>query len=228
MRLFSMLLIIAILFMLPAQTIAAPFPIGFSAKAGIGSANYSMGELNDQMGILRQHYDGELVSVDGGFQVYVEGRVWFFNKFAAIIGYEHYWMDTDMGTGDFTLIYKAPADVLVLGGAVNIFKFPELVDINLGARGSFAKTTFETNELTEESNLDEYKKNAYGWDIFAEVTTSFLRPLEVGFMLGYRHLKMDGFEDKHGHPAIFSISDDDVVLDFSGTFFYFTAGVHLW
>ena len=159
MKLFSMLLIIAISFTLPTQTLAGPFPIGFSAKAGIGSAYYSMKELNDQMGILRQHYDGELASVDNGFQVYVEGRVWLFDKFAAIIGYEHYWMDTDMDAGDFNLIYKSPANVLILGGAVNIFEFPKLLDINLGARGSFAKTTLGTNELTEENLLDEYKDN---------------------------------------------------------------------
>ncbi|MBU8920883.1 MAG: hypothetical protein KOO63_03385 [Bacteroidales bacterium] len=228
MRLFFTLLIIAISFAVPAEALADSSPIGFSAKAGIGSAYYSMGELDDQMGQLRQFYDGDLTSVDNGFQVYLEGRVWFFDKFAAIIGYEHYWMDTTMDAGDFNLIYKSPANVLVLGGAVNIFRFPELLDINMGGRGSFSKTTFETNELTEDSRLDEYKKNSYGWDIFAEVNASFLRPVEIGFMLGYRHLKVDGFEDKFGDPAIFSNSDEDVVMDFSGMYYYLTAGIRIW
>ncbi len=218
----------ACLLVLPLSVRAGSIPISISAKGGVGTANFAMDGINDQLSLLRQTYGGNSSALDGGFNVYLEARVWMFGRVAALIGFEHYWAETDLTTPSDSYIFKAPTNVLLLGGAVTVLQFPKLVDINLGARGSFAKVTFGTNEIDVSGNLDEYKNNSYGWDIFAEVNANFLRPVEVGIMVGYRNLTIDGLEDKFGDIAYHVDSGKEVELDYSGTFIYITAGFRLW
>ncbi len=221
-------IVVATMLMTPAVVSAGTMPVGFSAKGGIGVAYVSMNELNSQFSLLRRSLNTDLVSIDNGFQAYIEGRVWFFDRVAAIVGWEHYWIDASIDAGTYALIFKAPTSTILVGGAVKVFGFPEFVDINLGVRGSFSNTIYGSNELLNTAILDEYKNNAYGWDIFAETTTAFLRPVEVGFILGYRNLEISELKNKFDDRAEHSISGKPVVLDFSGAYFYMTAGFRLW
>jgi hypothetical protein len=220
--------IIGALVLTPSAVKADSFPVSFSAKGGIGQGYFSMSELNSQIASMRQYYDANLSELKNGFNVYLEGRIWFFGRFAALAGFEHYWAENTMDTGEFTLTYKAPTSVFLLGGVMTVFTVPKLVDLNIGVRGSLAKAIYGTNEFTESDYVSEYKNNGYGWDIFAEVNTNFIRPVEVGLMLGYRGLKVKDLKNKFDETATFIHSDDSVVLDYSGIFFYLTAGVRLW
>jgi hypothetical protein len=55
--------------------------------------------------------------------------------------------------------------------------------------------------------------------------TNFLSPLQFGIMLGYRGLKIKEFEDRYGDLASFEPSGKVMEIDYSGVFFYVTAGV---
>lgn len=206
---------------------AAGLPIGFEFKGGVGIGYYSMDELGDHIESLRQTVNANFEEVGSDFNVLAEGRVWFFGRIAGLVGYEHFWTEAALATTSATITYKAPADVLCLGGVINIFSFPMLFDINAGVRGTFAKVVYAENEENE-ARLVEYKANDYGWDVFAEVNTNFFRPLEVGFTLGYRNLNVSGFENKFGREPEFSTSGDPVTIGYSGVFFYLTAGIAVW
>ena len=207
---------------------AGKVPVSFSARGGIGQAYVSMGELNDHFSLLRENWGTDLVSIDSGFQVYLEGRVWFYNRVAAVAGWEHYWIEASIDAGTYGLLFKAPTNTLILGAAVKVYEVPDLLDVNLAARGLFGSTVYGSNEFTGNSSLEEYKNNAYGWDFLVETTSTFLRPVEVGFMLGYRSLEISELKNKFDEIAEHSISGDPVVLDFSGVYYYITAGFRLW
>ena len=224
----AIILLIVLFILIPGTLKAVPFPVSFSAKGGIGTGYFSMSKINSQITELRQVYDTNLESIDSGFQVYLDGRVWLFDRIAVIAGFEHYWVEAAMDAAEFTLTYKAPASVYLLGGAVNILKFPNLLDINVGGRGTYTKAIYGSNEFTESSRLLEYKKNSYGWDIFVEATTTFINPVEIGMMLGYRRVSLTDLENKYEEIAVHAVSGDKVALDYSGMFFYITAGVRLW
>jgi hypothetical protein len=209
------------------STASAGLPVGFEAKGGIGIGYYSMSDLNDHLSSLRQTINANAEDVGSDFNVFIEGRVWMFQRVAGLVGYEHYWTEAALNTTSQTLKYTAPADVFYLGGAINIVSVPMLVEINAGVRGTFAKVVYGENEESE-TRLSEYKANDYGWDIFAEVNTNFFKPIEVGFTLGYRNLKVSGFEDKYGHEPVFSTTGEAVAIEYSGMFFYLTAGIALW
>lgn len=211
----------------PVIASAAGFPITFSAKGGFGVGYYSMGELNNHLTQMKQELGTTVSELDNGVNIYFEGRVWILDRVAGIVGYERFWVETSLNVEPTSITYKAPADVYVLGGAVRILTLPEIVDINAGVRGSFAHAIYGTNQDSE-SVLREYKKNDYGWDIFAEANTNFLRPVEVGFILGYRSLSIEGFKDKFQHVVNFTTTGEPVAIDYSGAFFYLTAGVRLW
>jgi hypothetical protein len=100
-----------------------------------------------------------------------------------------------------------------------------ILDINAGLKGSFAKSVYGTDES---GRFVEYKANEYGWDIYGEINTNFMNPVQVGFTLGYRSLKVDGFVNKFGDSVDFSGTGDPVVVNYSGVYFYFTAGVAIW
>jgi len=207
---------------------AGKVPVSFSAKGGIGQAYVSMGAINDHFSLLRENLGTDLVSIDNGFQVYLEGRVWFYNRVAAVAGWEHYWIEASIDAGSYGLLFKAPTNTLLLGAAVKVYEVPDLLDINLAARGLFGSTVYGSNEFTGTSSLEEYKNNSYGWDLLVEATSTFLRPVEVGFMLGYRSLEISDLKNKFDEIAEHSISGDPVVLDFSGVYYYITAGFRLW
>lgn len=207
---------------------AEKVPLSFSARGGIGQAYVSMGALNDHFSLLRENLGTDLVSIDNGFQVCLEGRVWFYNRVAAVAGWEHYWIEASIDAGTYGLLFKAPTNTLFLGAAVKVYEVPDLLDVNLSARGLFGKTVYGSNEFTGNSSLEEYKNNSYGWDFLAEATSTFIRPVEVGFMLGYRSLEISDLKNKFDEIAEHSISGDPVVLDFSGVYYYITAGFRLW
>jgi len=212
---------------LAAGPAAADLPIGFEIKSGIGVGSYSMDDLNDNIALLRKSSNANFRDLTSGFNFFAEGRVWLFGRAAGLAGFEHYWAEVDLPTTAGTFKFKSPADVLCLGGALNVFSFPKFIDINVGARGTFAKVVYGTNEA-DKSFFVEYKANDYGWDVFVETNTNFIRPLQVGFTLGYRSLSIDGFRDKFDREPVFGELDAPVTIDYSGVFFYFTAGIALW
>jgi len=205
---------------------AAAFPLGFEVKGGVGIGYYSMAEFNANVQAVREQYGLEFDDFDSEFNVMLEGRIWMFGRFAATAGYEHLWAEYNMPISSSSYVsYKMPADILSLGGTLHIYRVPKVIDINAGVKGDFIKVVFGTDQ---DGNFTEYKSNEYGWDIYGEINTNFLNPVQVGFTFGYRNLKADNFEDKYGNMPHFIGTGDPVVLDYSGMYFYFTAGVAIW
>ncbi len=227
MRKASAALLAAVLLLSAPAALKAELPLGIEAKAGVGVGYYSMSDFNDNLERLRQAAGTTFENLDNGFNVMVEGRVWFFKRIAGLAGYEHYWSEMTAPGGSTTLTYKSPADVLYLGGAVHLLRLPKLIDVNVGLKGSFADVVYGTDD-TESGRYIEYKSNGYGWDLFAEVNTNFVKPVQVGFTLGYRNLDIDGFEDKFGDAPEFTYSGEEVNIAYSGMYFYFTAGLAVW
>jgi hypothetical protein len=217
-------LVLACSLLLPSA--ASAFPIGFEVKGGVGIGYYSMSEFKDHIQIIRERYGLEFDDPESEFNVMLEGRLWMLERFAATAGYEHLWSDYNMPTGSSDYVsYKMPADVLSLGGTLHIYRIPKVIDFNAGVKGDFIKVVYGTDQ---DGRFTEYKANDYGWDIYGEVNTNFLNPLQVGFTLGYRSLKVDGFEDKFGEAPQFSGTEAPVTVNYSGVYFYFTAGVAIW
>ena len=204
----------------------ADFPVGFEVKGGVGVGYYSMGEFNDNLQAVREQTGITFEDLTSGFNVMLEGRIWMFGRIAATAGYEHFWCDQIMPVSltDY-VTFTMPADLLSLGGTVHIYRVPSVIDINAGLKGTFAKVTYSTDES---GRFTDYKANDYGWDIYAEFNTNFINPVQIGFTLGYRNLKVDGFEDKFGNTAEFIGTGEPVVINYSGMYFYVTAGVAIW
>lgn len=206
---------------------ATAFPLGFEIKGGVGIGYYSMAEFDANVQAVREQYGLEFDDFDNEFNVMLEGRIWMFGRFAASVGYEHLWAEYNMPTGSSSFVsYKMPADILSLGGTLHIYRVPKVIDINAGLAGTFAKVVFGTDQ--DGDRFTEYKANNYGWDIYAEVNTNFLNPVQIGFTLGYRNLKVDGFEDKFGNTPDYIGTEEPVILNYSGMYFYVTAGVAIW
>jgi opacity protein-like surface antigen len=200
--------------------------IGFEVKGGVGIGYYSMSEFVDNIQLVRETFGLEFDDPASEFNVMLEGRIWMFGRFAATTGYEHLWADYNMPVGSGSYVsYAMPADILSLGGTVHIYRIPKVIDFNAGLEGLFGKVTLGTDQP---GRYTEYKSNGYGWDLYGEINSNFLNPVQVGFTLGYRHLKVEDFEDKFGDIAEFMLSGDPFVLDYSGVYFYFTAGVAIW
>jgi hypothetical protein len=226
MRKTAVSILLAAILAIPTSSMA-DLPIGFEAKGGIGMGYYSMDQLNNHLMMIRNSLNANFSDLTNGFNVFIEGRVWTFGRIAGLAGYEHYWAEVLLNTPVGNVTYRSPSDVYYLGGVVNIFKFPLLVDINAGAKGMFAKAIYASNE-EDEDRFEEYKANDYGWDIFAEVNTNFFKPLEVGLTVGYRNMSVGGFENKFGEEPVFTTTGNKVEIEYSGMYFYFTAGVALW
>jgi hypothetical protein len=221
-RLVAMILAGAVL--LPSA--AGAFPLGFEVKGGVGIGYYSLAEFKDHIQAVRQEFGLEFDDPSSEFNVMLDGRLWMLKRFAASVGYEHLWADYNMPTGSSSYVtYKFPADIVSVGGVIHIFRVPKVIDINAGLKGDFVKVTYGTDQ---DGRYTEYKSNGYGWDLYGEINTNFLNPVQVGFTLGYRSLKVDGFEDKFGDSPTFSGTGEPVVIDYSGVYFYFTAGVAIW
>ncbi|MCK4236769.1 MAG: hypothetical protein KAX38_06595 [Candidatus Krumholzibacteria bacterium] len=207
-------------------TPASTGPIGLSVTGGIGTGYYSMKAMNDHINEVRQDLGTALDDLSSGINVSLRGRLWFFERYAVSVGYEHFWGYTETESGDYTVTFKAPADIYSVGGVMNVISFPNLIDLNIGISRCVARSVYGSNMLTM-GMLKEYKAIDSGYELYAEATTNFLRPVEVGFQLGYRGLKVKDLEDKFGDRACFPGSDIKVELDYSGVFFYLTAGIRL-
>ena len=213
-----------ILLLAPAAN--ATFPIGFEAKGGIGIGYYSMSEFNDNLVAVSQATGQSFDELSDGFNVMLEGRVWMIGRIAATAGYEHFWAEKLMAVSASDYItYEMPADIMSLGGTVHIYRVPKVIDCNAGAKGLFCKSVVGTDQS---GTWTEYKGNGYGWDLYGEVNTNFLNPVQVGFTLGYRHCRVEELEDKYGRTPEFIGTDEPIVMDYSGVYFYFTAGVAIW
>jgi hypothetical protein len=204
------------------------FPIGFSASGGIGIAYYAMNDLNNHIHITNQQEKTTIPDLSDGVNFNVQGRVWLFNRFAVTLGYGHYYGDVRSEQSEVVSTIKVPVDVYFVGGAVNILFIDELIDINVGLNRCAAQSTFSIPQMDIE-RVKEFKANDTGYEIFVEAVTNFIRPIEVGFQLGYRRLKVKALEDKFGKipAAYFDTFDSSMELDYSGTFFFITAGVRL-
>lgn len=221
----TLLTIIAMLLLTlaPVQDVFG-FPIGISVHGGLGKGYYSMGELNDNLNELRLELDSNLSDLSNGTNVMVQGRLWFLGRFAVTVGYEHFWGESEIQTVDAMILIKAPANVFSIGGIITPLSIPVFVDLNIGASMSFVSCIYGTNQEYSRI-LEEFKGDDTGYQIYAEAMTNFLDPLRFGLMLGYRGLKIREFEDRYGDLGYFEPSGAVMEIDYSGVFFYLTAGV---
>lgn len=206
---------------------AYPLPIGFALRGGYGIGYYSMAELDDHFAIVNRDYNIRMPELTSGVNVMLQGRLWLFDLLAVSCGFEHFWGKSELESEVIGLVtYKTPANIYSIGGVVKVFDVPRVMDVNLGVNACFAKSTFGDN-LLNPRRLSEYKGNEWGFELFTEAATNFLYPVEVGFQLGYRRLKVKSYEDKFGYTGYFPGTNTTIQADYSGFFFYLTAGIHL-
>lgn len=221
----TVLTIIAVLLLTlaPIQNVFG-FPIGISIHGGLGKGYYSMEELNDNLNELRLDLDANLSDLSNGTNVMLQGRLWFLGRIAVTIGWEHFWGESEIVTTEAPILIKAPANVFSIGGIVTPLSIPDFADFNIGASMSFISCIYGTNQEFSRI-LEEFKGDDTGYQIYAEAMTNFLEPLQLGLMLGYRGLKIREFEDRYGDLGFFEPSGAVMEIDYSGVFFYLTAGV---
>jgi hypothetical protein len=205
---------------------AGSFPIGFSVVGGIGAGYYDMGALNEHLGHVAQDLGvASLDDLSGGVNFRIEGRVWMFDLFAVTGGFEHFWGATESQGTESSLSYRAPSDVYTLGAIVAVFRIENALNLCVGSNLCFAESVFGTNEVIAR-RFSEFRGSDRGYEIYAEAHTNFLKPIEVGFQLGYRGLALKSFTDKYGDTASFE-PDLNMEIDYSGAFFYFTTAIRL-
>jgi len=220
------IVLLAILAVTAPMREAACFPIGVSIHGGLGKGYYSMEELNDNINELRLELGSNLSDLSNGTNIMLQGRVWFFDRFGLTGTYEHFWGETEISGADDPIIFKAPANVYSVGGIVKVLVLPLIIDLNVGASKSLARSVYGTNQDFAR-RLEEFKGDDDGYEIFVEAVTNFVKPLQFGLMLGYRGLKIRDFEDRYGDIAYFEPSHVVMEVDYSGVFFYVTAGIGL-
>ncbi|HVO76850.1 MAG TPA: hypothetical protein VMT60_02595, partial [Candidatus Bathyarchaeia archaeon] len=194
-KIVAVLAAFAILFLGHAP--ASSFPLGVSVVGGIGAGYYAMDDLNRHLGLVAQSRNVRLDGITGGVNVRVEGRLWVLNQVALTAGYEHFWGASDAEDTSVSLSYRAPADVYTFGAVVVVLRVENVVNLCVGVNGCFAQTVYGTNEVVLR-RLSEFKGQNGGYEAFAEAHTNFIDPIEVGFQLGYRGLRIDSFKDKFG------------------------------
>lgn len=204
---------------------AESFPLGFSIVGGIGAGYYEMEALNEHLGHVAQEKNVKFDGLSSGVNFRIEGRAWLYDFAALAGGFEHFWGETESEGTSSTLSYRAPADVYTVGAIVAAIKIENVMNLCLGSNICFAKSVYGSNEVIER-RFSEYKGDNEGYEIFAEAHTNFMDPIEVGFQLGYRGLKITEFTDKYGDPAWFE-PDMKMEIDYSGAFFYFTTAIRL-
>jgi hypothetical protein len=202
------------------------FPIGVSVHGGLGKGYYSMEELNDNINELRLQLGSNLSNLSNGTNILLQGRVWFFDRIGVTATYEHFWGGTEISGAEDPIIFKAPANIYSVGGIINVIVLPLIIDLNVGVNKSFATSVYGTNQDFAR-RLEEFKGDDDGYEIFVEAITNFVRPLQFGLMLGYRGLKIKNFEDRYGDVAYFEPAHVLMEVDYSGAFFYVTAGIGL-
>ncbi len=205
---------------------ARGFPIGVSIHGGLGKGYYSMEELNDNINELRLQLGSNLSDLSNGTNIMLQGRVWFFDRIGVIGTYEHLWGQTEISGAEDPIVFKAPANIYSVGGIINVIVLPLIIDLNVGVSKSFATSVYGTNQDFAR-RLEEFKGDEGGYEVFVEAMTNFVRPLQFGLMLGYRGLKITNFEDRYGDVAYFEPSHVLMEVDYSGVFFYVTAGIGL-
>lgn len=221
-----LILVFVILLAVPTSP-AHPFPISFSLSGAIGMGYYAMDVINEEIMIMNQEEVLTMPDLSNGINLAVQGRAWFFDRIAFALSFDHYYAESMAGSGGSTaLTFKAPVDLYKIGGVFNAISFPSLMDINLGANICVAEAVFGSNTQYLRL-LREYKGNDRGFEIFAEGITTFINPLEIGVQLGYRSVKIDSFEDAHGEAQVLEYSGYTLEVDYSGAFFYITAGIRI-
>ena len=205
---------------------AGTFPIGVSVIGGIGSGYYDMGSLNHFLGRLAQDSNIYFDGLDKGVNVKLEGRVWLYDRFALAGGYEHLWGKTESTGTSTTLTFQAPADIYTIGTVVRVYTVREGLNLCAGANLCFAESVYGTNVFNSSRVLSEYKGKDQGFEIYAEAHSVFLNPVTVGFQLGYRSLTIAELKDKSSSADLFGTPGANEI-DYSGAFFYFTAGIRL-
>jgi hypothetical protein len=218
----------ALAIVVAAHSPAQPFPLGFSAVGGLGVGYYSMSELNRHIGLKRQAPGISLDDLSSGVNFRIEGRVWVLDRAGVTGGYEYYWGETSSEGSSTTLTYRTPADVYTLGAIVPIVRIRKAFYICLGANLCMAKSVFEKREEKDSARkLPSFKGDDSGYEAYAEIHTKFFNPLEVGFQLGYRGLKINTLNSvKDGLVATFD-EGTKIQIDYSGAFFYLTAAIRI-
>ncbi len=205
---------------------AGSFPIGFSAVGGIGAGYYDMEALNRHLGHVAQDLGvASLDDLSSGVNFRVEGRVWMFDQFAVTAGFEHFWGATESEGTESSLSYRAPSDIYTVGAIVAVVRIENALNLCVGSNLCFANTVYGTNEVIER-RLQEFRGDDQGFELYAEAHTNFLKPIELGFQLGYRGLALKSFTDKYGDTASFE-EGMKMEIDYSGAFFYFTTAIRL-
>jgi hypothetical protein len=219
---------IAAVILIISNTQSFSFPIGFSLSGGFGASHYSMGDLDNHLKIVRQDFGMSIPDLSSGVNIKLQGRIWMLEMFALSICYEHLWGETVPDGVSTNLTYKAPSDIYTLGGVVKLFSFPKLIDLNAGANLCIAESIFGTN-LVSGRRLMEFKSRDKGFELFLEVVTSFINPVEIGFQLGYRGVTAKDLEDQYGRePGDYSpLFSNEFELSYNGAFYYLTAGIRL-
>jgi hypothetical protein len=226
MRTVSIILVVIILVSaVPAY--AGSRPIGLSVSGGIGNGYYSMSALNNHINAIRPELGVQIDDLSSGINLTVQGRLWIYNIGAITAGYQYLYAETE-AAGSASLVYKAPADVYTIGAVGNVYRIPEVLDLNLAVSYCWVSAVFGTN-LFSDRRLWEFKGTDNGWEIFAEAVTSFIRPVEIGLQIGYRMLKVENLEDRYGRSPVDYDGwvVDKMELEYSGVFFYLTAGIRI-
>jgi hypothetical protein len=208
-----------------ASAYASSFPIDFSVTGGIGAGYYAMDGLNRHLGITAQSENVTIDRIESDVNCRIEGRLWLMNCIALCGGYEHFWAATDAQDTSTVLSYRAPADVYTVGAIYSAYSVENVVDLCVGTNVCFVSSVFGTNEAVER-RFSEYEGDDVGYEIYAETHTNFLKPIEVGFQLGYRGLKIDAFENRYGNVSYFE-EGGKMVVDYSGVFFYLLASIRI-
>lgn len=212
-------------FVAGAHTPVRAFPLGFSAVAGVGSGYYSMEALNNHIGTLAQDEHVNIDDLGNGVNFKLEGRLWVLQQLALTGGYEHYWGETSSEGTTSSLSYRAPSDVYTYGLLLTVLRLENSFNFCVGVNGCVAKSVFGMNELTG-SRLQEFKGDDDGYAVYGEVHTNFIDPVEVGFQLGYRGVKVETYANKFGDITVFD-SGEKLQVDYSGVFFYLMAAIRI-
>ena len=218
----------ALAIIVAADSPAQPFPLGFSAVGGLGVGYYSMSELNRHIGSKRQGLGIGLDELSNGVNFRIEGRVWVLDRAAVTGGYEYYWGETSSEGTSTSLNYRTPTDVYTLGAIVRLVRIKKAFDICLGVNLCMAKSVFEMKEENDSARrIPSFKGDDSGYEAYAEAHTKFLNPIEVGFQLGYRGLKINSFTNiRDGLAGTFS-DGAKINIDYSGVFFYLTTAIRI-
>ncbi len=225
MKRLAVISVTALMLILPLSDSGA-FPLELSLRGSVGLGYYSMEKLNRHINARRQKIGANLDQITNGINIAAEGRIWVLGRAALTMGYEHFYAEAQVDAETYSVAYRAPVGLYSLGVAVSALKLTS-VDINAGINRIFGLSDYQTNEYTG-GLIQNFKAADNGLEIFTEITTNFLKPVEVGFQLGYRRLEFKPFVNKFRDEIYFNQEENQkTVLDYSGTYFYLTTGIRI-